>query len=215
MISRPSFRRPGSILLVVAAVVLGGCASVEERRLEQVEKARFFYEEGEREAELGDDEQAIEAYTRAIAHHPAKFPAAHFARANAHRRQGNFEDAIEDYTRAIRSSRGYDAALYNRAETFRRLERWAPALRDFQAYLDENPSDPRPILRIGYILYERVPSRHSEALAYLKRYLQMAGPDPMVEGWVLALELDVGPIEVTPATPEDEPPSEPDPEKEE
>ncbi|MBI4612541.1 MAG: tetratricopeptide repeat protein [Planctomycetes bacterium] len=186
-------RSSRAALSVFVLFLAAGCVSVEQERRERLEKARFYLEEGDSFAALGNHEQAIESYANAIAEHPGGYAAAHFKRGNAHFRLGHDDDAIQDYTEAMQLSPGFDQALFNRGETFRRKERWAEALGDFQEYRQANPSDARVLVRIADILHDNVPSHRRTALDYYRRYLELAGPDEAVSRIVSELEREFGP----------------------
>ncbi len=84
---------------------------------------------------LGNDAQAVEAYTHCIVLQP-KIEVAWYYRGIAKLRQSRFSDAERDFSRALRIRPGFSAAEFNRALAFRGMGNVDQALSIVQSLVD-------------------------------------------------------------------------------
>jgi tetratricopeptide (TPR) repeat protein len=87
---------------------------------------------------LGNHEQAIEDYNKAIEINP-KYAVAYNNRAGSHWRRGNYKDAIEDYNKAIEFNPKYAEAYNNRAGAYGSLGDYRQAIEDSNKAIEINP----------------------------------------------------------------------------
>ncbi len=124
--------------------------------------ARAFFSIGFLHAEQNENDQAISAYTQAIALYP-KFSEAFNSRGKLKTILENPEDAILDFDEAIRLNPDFAEAWYNRANAKRRLKKHEDAVADYDEANRLSPDS------AGVYHYRGVSKRalgqHQEAIA--------------------------------------------------
>jgi tetratricopeptide (TPR) repeat protein len=125
-------RRVGALL--VATVLICGCA-------ESAESPEVLVERGHLMESRGKLDEAVDAYTRALAHR-ADDAKIYYDRGVALGRLGRWEDAIADYTRAIEHDSGMAAAYNNRAAALAHQRRFEPAIADFSKAIKLDSKSP-------------------------------------------------------------------------
>ena len=94
------------------------------------EEARKYFDKGNEQFNLGNYEQAIADYTKAIKIKPG-YAGAYYNRGNAKINLGRHEEAIEDYTTAIGSRDNFAEAYNNRGIAKNHLGRYEEAIVDY------------------------------------------------------------------------------------
>ncbi len=110
-------------LPVVCALLIAGCA-------ESPESPEVLVARGHLMESRGKLDEAVDAYTRALARRPED-ATIYYDRGVAFGRQGRWDDAIADYTRAIEHDAGMAKAYNNRAAAHAHERRFEAAVADF------------------------------------------------------------------------------------
>jgi tetratricopeptide (TPR) repeat protein len=121
--------------ILCAAALLGACAAAGSPKdvPDDVRQALQAYEEGLRAAAAGDDRQAVDHFTRALAF-DGRFPQAYAARAQALARLDREDEALADFGRAIEAAGSRPGKwYYYRARFHHERGRLDQAERDYDA----------------------------------------------------------------------------------
>jgi tetratricopeptide (TPR) repeat protein len=108
---------------LICVLLVSGCA-------ESPESPEVLVARGHLMESRGKLDEAVDAYTRALARRPDD-AALYYYRGVAFGRQGRWEDAIADYTRAIEHDAGMARAYNNRAAAHAHERRFDAAVADF------------------------------------------------------------------------------------
>ena len=123
--------------------------------LAQIDRARALMARGLAYQQLGRRDAAVADYGNAIwlkVLPPEDLARTLFNRGVALDEMGRTDSAINDYSAALDMVPRFSAALNNRANAYRRAERFAEAKRDYQASLDAgNPEREYPCYGLGQI----------------------------------------------------------------
>lgn len=124
--------------------------------------ARAFFSIGFLHAEQQENDQAISAYTQAIALYP-KFSEAFNSRGKLKTILENPEDAILDFDEAIRLNPDFAEAWYNRANAKRTLKKHVDAIADYDEAIRLSPDSAGVYHDRG--VSKRALGQHQEAIA--------------------------------------------------
>lgn len=134
--------------------------------------AQTLYYRGIAYGYLGDYEQALDDFNRALAQNP-NFADAYNERGNAQRFLGYVRESLQDYGYALLLDDAHTQAYYNRALAYEALGMLNEAERDLTAALKNNPT-----LAQAYELRGTLRAQLNDldgAIADLERYLRMGG----------------------------------------
>ena len=104
------------------------------------EQAIKFFEKGDVHLKVGEFDQAIEAYTQAIALNP-KFAEAFRNRGTSYAKKGEFDRAIQDLDQAIDLDPGFAGAFNNRGLAYYNKGEFDRAIQDFNQAIALDPKD--------------------------------------------------------------------------
>ena len=122
--------------------------SVAHAVFSQGQTATDLYNVGNSHLAHKNDDEAIAAYTKAIAIDP-RYGAAYVARGWAHEVAGDFDKAIVDYTKAIELDRRNAKAYGHRADVRFGQQQWDAAIVDYTKAIELDPRNPEFSFRRG------------------------------------------------------------------
>jgi tetratricopeptide (TPR) repeat protein len=122
--------------------------------------AEIYIARGLTKERRGNLEEAVNDYTKAIAHDP-DYPDVFFHRAKARLKQGDLEGALADYTETVERNQHNSNAFVDRGEVHFALGQADDALVDFRKANNLKPGDP-PVLA-ALAVCNHVMEHHKEA----------------------------------------------------
>lgn len=162
-------------------------AALSQAGLADADRARLFLDRGLARHLQGDANDALTGFTQAIEAHSLSTPEqarAYLERGLILDGMGRLNDAIGDYGAVLRLDSGSAAALNNRANAYRRQNRFDEARRDYLASLAaENPAPEYPYYGLGQIAESQ--GKPVEARNFYTRAVA-ANPDYSLAGERLA-----------------------------
>ena len=103
------------------------------------QNARVYNERGAAHSFLGEYDDAIDDYTRAIQLDPV-FALAYRNRGSSHAHKGEWEEAVSDYTTAIHLDHNDAKSYLKRSEAYTRLGDRAKSQEDYEEAIQLDPS---------------------------------------------------------------------------
>lgn len=100
--------------------------------------AEDYYNRGNKSKDLGNLDQAINDYTKAIKLN-SKHVKSYYNRGNSYGKQGKFSNAIEDYKKAVAINPQYTEAYYNMGNTYEKQGNREQAVMSYTKALETNP----------------------------------------------------------------------------
>ncbi len=161
-----------ALLLETAGETVTVPALEEAEAMELVQQGMSF-------ASLGQEEEALARYDRALALAPNE-AAIHNNRGNSLSRTGRVEEALAAFSRALELRPRYDTALVNRALALARAGRAAEGMPDCERALAINARNAEAWVTRGVILAGL--GRREEAIESYDRALEIDGRDPVAWG---------------------------------
>jgi len=129
---------------------------------------KAYASRGEAYSEIGQYDQAILDYTKALKINP-KYSEAYYDRGNAYGKKEMLDQAILDYTKALEINPKYSEAYYNRGNAYGKKDQFDQAILDYTKALEINPNYVEAYTNRGSVYYvkrqyERAISDFSKAL---------------------------------------------------
>ncbi len=126
------------IVALFAVFVNSAVAQPEPRFLgSKNKKAQSLFEDGYREANRGQVEDAIAHFQKAVEKDP-EFVDAYMMLAQLYENQGKQDDAIKQYESAIKAKPDYIKAYYYLANSYYRVQRYKEAKANYTIYLESS-----------------------------------------------------------------------------
>ena len=167
-------------------MALAACASNSTQ--EQLERAKEYYEEGDRAYKAGQHERSIELYTKCVEANP-EFASAYLWRGNAWSQVATVRgskvqqsealgNAVSDYTLAANRNPMLFDAYWNRACIFMKQARSKEAVADLLQCTNLHAKDPVPHLEVARVYETRFEDKQVLALEHYEKYVEFGGSDP-------------------------------------
>src|SRR5438445_4440992 len=119
---------------------------------------------------LGQHEDAIDAYTRAMQRSPT-YEIAAYNLGNAFAQLGQFEEAVVAYERALAINPAYKQAWYNKGYTFHGINRLEDAVTAYEKAIELDQQDEVLWNNLGNALYNL--GRYEQSIPYFERALEV------------------------------------------
>lgn len=132
--------------------------------------AKDYFEEGNKNLDIGNYEKAIENYDKAIKLDP-KYKEAYFNRAILYDGREEYDDALKDYDEAIDIDPDFKEAYYNKSCVYIKLAKYEKAFKNCSKVIDIDPHF-KEVYYIRGILYGKF-NKYQEALKDFSKYIDL------------------------------------------
>ena len=136
--------------------------------------AEEYFEQGYEHGEAGRLDEAISAYSRAIALNP-DYASAYHNRGNAYSDKGDYGQAIADYDQAIALNSDFALAYYNRGFAYSGKGDYDQAIADYDQAIALNPDDAFAYTNRGNAYRNK--GDYDQAIADFTRSIELGNPE--------------------------------------